>query len=209
MKDGPYGSMIQSYQLDEAGFVLAGGMENMTQVPHIIRGLRSGLKLGQGKMEDWLWEGLKDPYAGCAMGDTAENCGAKYGITRQQAYTLTSTDDINDRWQSVLRVGLSKEYVENRAYDSYFSSLQRSGRVEPCCWVLGVPLEYQPVVPVVVPDVDEFLRAEAKPISESVDRWHDLLRPEHGGLIDCDRYALVGLQAGNQFGVAGFPRLPL
>ena len=45
-------SGAQHIQLEEAGVVLAGGMENMSQVPHVIRGLRSGLKLGQGKMED-------------------------------------------------------------------------------------------------------------------------------------------------------------
>ena len=50
-------SGAQMIQLGEAGIVLAGGMENMSQVPHVIRGLRSGLKLGQGKLEDWLWEG--------------------------------------------------------------------------------------------------------------------------------------------------------
>ena len=75
-------SGAQQIQLDEAGFVLAGGMENMSQVPHVIRGARSGFKLGQGKLEDWLWEGLTDPYAGCSMAITAENCAEKYGITR-------------------------------------------------------------------------------------------------------------------------------
>ncbi len=70
-------SGAQHIQLDEAGFVLAGGMENMSQVPHIIRGLRGGLKLGQGKLEDWLWEGLNDPYAGCSMAITAENCAVE------------------------------------------------------------------------------------------------------------------------------------
>ena len=49
-------SGAQHIQLDEAGFVLAGGMENMSQVPHVIRGARSGFRLGQGKLEDWLWE---------------------------------------------------------------------------------------------------------------------------------------------------------
>ena len=47
-------SGAQQIQLDEAGFVLAGGMESMSQVPHVIRGARSGFKLGQGKLEDWL-----------------------------------------------------------------------------------------------------------------------------------------------------------
>ena len=90
----------QQIQLDEAGVVLAGGMENMSQVPHIIRGLRGGLKLGQGKLEDWLWEGLNDPYAGCSMAITAENCAVKYGITREasDAYALRSQQLAHKAW---------------------------------------------------------------------------------------------------------------
>ncbi|HWI16641.1 MAG TPA: hypothetical protein VNT81_02755, partial [Vicinamibacterales bacterium] len=99
----------QMIQLDEAGFSLVGGMENMSQVPHIIRGLRSGLKLGQGKMEDWLWEGLNDPYAGCSMAITAENCAVKYGITREEsdAYALRSQQLAHKAWTS----GAMKEEV--------------------------------------------------------------------------------------------------
>src|SRR5574338_604135 len=44
----------------EADIVLSGGIENMSQAPHVIRGLRSGLKLGQGALEDSLFEGLRD-----------------------------------------------------------------------------------------------------------------------------------------------------
>ena len=99
----------QHIQLDEAGFVLAGGMENMSQVPHIIRGLRGGLKLGQGKLEDWLWEGLNDPYAGCSMAITAENCAVKYGITREESdtYALRSQQLAQKAWTS----GIMKEEV--------------------------------------------------------------------------------------------------
>ena len=95
-------SGAQQIQLDESGVVLAGGMENMSQVPHIIRGLRNGLKLGQGKLEDWLWEGLNDPYAGCSMAITAENCAVKYGITREQsdAYALRSQQLASKAWTS-------------------------------------------------------------------------------------------------------------
>jgi len=102
-------SGAQHIQLGEAGVVLAGGMENMSQVPHIIRGLRSGLKLGQGKMEDWLWEGLNDPYAGCSMAITAENCAAKYGITREEsdAFALRSQQLAQKAWCS----GVMKEEV--------------------------------------------------------------------------------------------------
>jgi acetyl-CoA acyltransferase 2 len=102
-------SGAQHIQLDEAGVVLAGGMENMSQVPHIIRGLRGGLKLGQGKLEDWLWEGLNDPYAGCSMAITAENCAVKYGITREDsdAYALRSQQLADKAWTS----GLMKDEV--------------------------------------------------------------------------------------------------
>ena len=102
-------SGAQHIQLDEAGFVLAGGMENMSQVPHVIRGARSGFKLGQGKLEDWLWEGLNDPYAGCTMAITAENCAAKYGITREDAdaYALRSQQRAHQAWRS----GVMKEEV--------------------------------------------------------------------------------------------------
>ena len=82
--------------------VVAGGMESMSQVPHVIRGLRSGLRLGQGKLEDWLWEGLNDPYAGCSMAITAENCAAKYGITREESdrYALRSQQRAHAAWTS-------------------------------------------------------------------------------------------------------------
>jgi acetyl-CoA acetyltransferase family protein len=67
-----------------------------------MRGLRSGLKLGQGKLEDWLWEGLTDPYAGCSMAITAENCAEKYGITREEAdaFALRSQQLAHQAWTS-------------------------------------------------------------------------------------------------------------
>jgi acetyl-CoA acetyltransferase family protein len=77
-------SGAQMIQLGEASLVLTGGIESMSQAPHVLRGLRSGLKLGQGKLEDSLWEALLDPYCGCTMAMTAENCATKYGITREE-----------------------------------------------------------------------------------------------------------------------------
>ena len=102
-------SGAQHIQLGEANVVLAGGMESMSQVPHVIRGARTGFKLGQGKLEDWLWEGLTDPYAGCSMAITAENCAAKYGITREQAdcYALRSQQLAHQAWTS----GIVKEEI--------------------------------------------------------------------------------------------------
>src|ERR1051325_3291143 len=85
-------SGAQMIQLGEATLVLTGGVESMSQAPHVIRGLRNGLKLGQGKLEDYLWEALLDPHCGCTMAMTAENCAAKYGVSReeQDCYALRS-----------------------------------------------------------------------------------------------------------------------
>jgi acetyl-CoA acetyltransferase family protein len=72
---------------------LAGGAENMTQSPHVLRGARSGYKFGQSiQLEDSLWEALIDTYTGCGMAVTAENLAEKYGLTREQvdAYALRS-----------------------------------------------------------------------------------------------------------------------
>jgi len=49
-----------------------------------------------------------------------------YSLTRQQAYSITSTDAITGYWESVLRLGLSKNGYEDRAWNSIFSTLQRS-----------------------------------------------------------------------------------
>lgn len=68
----------------EADVVLAGGAENMSQVPHVIRGMRWGSPLGAPKVEDWLWEGLEDTNVGCTMAQTAENLANEYQIPRKE-----------------------------------------------------------------------------------------------------------------------------
>ena len=82
----------QRILLGEATLVLAGGMENMSQAPHVVRGARTGFKLGEGKLEDSLMTGLLDSYCGCYMSDTAENVAVEYGITRRASdeYALRS-----------------------------------------------------------------------------------------------------------------------
>jgi acetyl-CoA acetyltransferase family protein len=90
----------QHIQLGEAEIVLAGGIESMSQAPHVMRGLRSGLKLGQGKLEDSLYEALLDPMCGLFMAQTAERCALKYGISReeQDAYALRSQQCAAQAW---------------------------------------------------------------------------------------------------------------
>lgn len=68
----------------EAQCVLVGGTENMSQAPHVIRGLRAGLALGQGQLEDSLWESLTDSFINMPMGITAENLATKYNISQEE-----------------------------------------------------------------------------------------------------------------------------
>jgi len=76
-------SAAQMIQLGEAKTVLAGGMESMSQAPHVIRGARYGLALGEGKMEDSLMVALLDTQCGLYMANTAELYGEQQGITRE------------------------------------------------------------------------------------------------------------------------------
>src|SRR3954463_9184192 len=90
----------QMIQLGEADIVLAGGMESMSQAPHVIRGARTGLKLGQGKLEDTLYEALLDPMCGLFMAQTAERCASNYGISReeQDRYAMRSQQRADEAW---------------------------------------------------------------------------------------------------------------
>ncbi len=85
-------SGAQMIQLGEAGTCLVGGIESMSQAPHVIRGARSGFALGQGKLEDSLMVALLDTYCNTPMAGTAENLARKFEIQRddQDKYALRS-----------------------------------------------------------------------------------------------------------------------
>ena len=95
-------SGAQMIQLGEADLVLSGGIESMSQAPHVIRGLRNGLRLNQGKLEDSLYEALLDPYCGLFMAQTAEKCAVKYDISRdeQDVYALRSQKAASCAWEA-------------------------------------------------------------------------------------------------------------
>ncbi|VDM76044.1 unnamed protein product [Strongylus vulgaris] len=76
----------QQIKLGESKIVIAGGTENMTQVPFAVRNIRFGTALGMKyEFEDMLWESLSDSYAKMAMGQTAEKLGQQYKVTRKEA----------------------------------------------------------------------------------------------------------------------------
>jgi acetyl-CoA acyltransferase 2 len=99
----------QRILLGEARVVLAGGMENMSQCPHVIRGARAGFRLGEGKLEDSLLSGLFDTYCGFSMSETAENLAAEQGITRRASdeYALRSQQAA----EAAFRAGYFKEEI--------------------------------------------------------------------------------------------------
>jgi acetyl-CoA acyltransferase 2 len=105
-------AIVQAAQrllLGEATMVLAGGMENMTQAPFVIRGARTGLKLGGGALEDSLFVGLTDTYCGLPMALTAEKLGEQKGITRRDAdaYALRSQQAAD----AAAKAGVFKEEI--------------------------------------------------------------------------------------------------
>src|SRR5437899_851194 len=77
-------SAAHMVQVGEANVVLAGGMESMSQAPHVIRGARWGFGLGEGKMEDSLMVALLDTYCGLYMANTAELYAEQQGVTREK-----------------------------------------------------------------------------------------------------------------------------
>lgn len=99
----------QRLLLGEASMVLAGGMENMTQAPFVIRGARNGLKLGGGALEDFLFVGLTDSYCGLPMAVTAENLAKQKGISRADAdaYALRSQQSAD----AAAKAGVFKEEI--------------------------------------------------------------------------------------------------
>jgi acetyl-CoA acetyltransferase family protein len=89
-------ALVQATQLIRTGecrTVLAGGMENMSQAPFVLRGAREGFRFGvQPQLEDLLFAALKDPLCGLFMAQTAEKIAKRLGITRaaQDEYALRS-----------------------------------------------------------------------------------------------------------------------
>lgn len=76
-----------------ASIVVAGGMESMSNAPHMIPNSRTGNRYGNFQAVDHMaWDGLTNPYDGQAMGVFAEATVAKFGFTReeQDAYAIES-----------------------------------------------------------------------------------------------------------------------
>ena len=92
---------IQMIMVGDAQCVLAGGVEQMSLIPYVVRKARfDGLRLGNFELEDYLTASLTDAYAGISMAITAENLGEKYGITR--ALCDEYSYKTQQRWKAAL-----------------------------------------------------------------------------------------------------------
>ena len=126
----------------EANVVLAGGTESMSQVPHVIRGMRWGSPLGAPVIEDWVWDGLYDTYGDCTMGETAENIAARYNLTREEVdrHALSSHERaIAAREKGYLQEEIVPVTVKGRKGDKVVSedehirhtSMEKLGKLKP------------------------------------------------------------------------------
>jgi acetyl-CoA C-acetyltransferase len=90
----------QAIMAGDAEIVIAGGMENMSMIPHYVH-LRNGVKFGPTSMIDGMQkDGLQDAYDNNAMGVSADLCATEYNITREQqdAFAVQSYERSAKAW---------------------------------------------------------------------------------------------------------------
>ena len=93
-----------------ASIVVAGGMESMTNAPHMIPNSRTGNRYGNFEAVDHMaWDGLTNPYDGKAMGVFGEACADKYQFTREQQDAF-STESVK-RAQAAIASGAFKDEI--------------------------------------------------------------------------------------------------
>ena len=128
-------AIMLGHDLIKAGsatVIVAGGMESMTNAPHLLKGSRTGIRYGSGEMLDHMaWDGLTNPYDGQSMGVFAEDTAVKYGFTREQqdAFAIESVK----RAQAAIASGAFSEEivpvkVSTRKGDVEFAIDEQPGR---------------------------------------------------------------------------------
>ncbi|MBP6382417.1 MAG: thiolase family protein [Pseudomonadales bacterium] len=90
--------------------MVAGGMESMSNAPHMLLGARQGIRLGHAELRDHMFhDGLEDAYTGRAMGSFAQETANERGITREQmdAFAIQSLT----RARNAIEKGLLKDEI--------------------------------------------------------------------------------------------------
>ena len=118
-----------------ADVVVAGGMESMTNAPHLLLKGRSGIRIGHDRIYDHMMlDGLEDAYEpGRAMGTFGEECADKYKFTReaQDAFAVTSVKRAQAATQSgAFSAEIAPVTVKTRAGDVVVSTDEAPGKVK-------------------------------------------------------------------------------
>jgi acetyl-CoA C-acetyltransferase len=101
---------VQSIQLGDADVVIAGGMENMSQVPYAFPQGRWGARMFNQEMIDLMvFDGLFEIFYGYHMGLTAENIAEKFGISRKEQDELGLIS--HQRARAAIKSGIFKEEI--------------------------------------------------------------------------------------------------
>ena len=75
----------QAIKAGDAGIIVAGGMESMTNAPYALKQARAGYRMGDGELKDlMIYDGLWDPYGNKHMGNFGDLCSREKNITREQ-----------------------------------------------------------------------------------------------------------------------------
>uniref|UniRef100_A0A671N3D0 Pre-mRNA-splicing regulator WTAP n=1 Tax=Sinocyclocheilus anshuiensis TaxID=1608454 RepID=A0A671N3D0_9TELE len=134
----------QSIMTKESTIVVAGGMESMSRVPHIVQ-MRSGVKMGDSTLQDSiLTDGLTDAFYNYHMGVTAENVAKQWGVSRkaQDQFAVTSQNrteaaqKAGDFDQEIVPVTVPsrKGPVEVKAdeFPRHGSNIDAMSKLKPC-----------------------------------------------------------------------------
>ncbi len=140
----------QLVRLGEYDVVVAGGMESMTQAPHLLRNSRAGYRFGPVEMADSMaLDGLTDAFDHLSMGESTERLGVKLGISREEQDEFAALS--HQRAAAATKNGLLAEEIA------------------------GVPIPQRKGDPVVF-DQDEGVRADTT--AESLSRLRPAFSPD-------------------------------
>ena len=126
----------QMIMLDEASTVVSGGMENLSQAPHVIRGGREGWKLGRSpKVEDYMMTNLQDMTCGLFMAQTADELCRRKGVTREEIDAFAALS--HARTTASIESGLFEPEIvpvtiKNRRGDKVITHLDEDHVVKNC-----------------------------------------------------------------------------
>lgn len=101
---------VQSIVSGESDIVIAGGTENMSQAPYLLKNARYGYRMGHGEIVDsMIHDALTDAFYNYHMGNTAENLSEKYGITREEQDVFAAASQ--NKTEAAMKEGKFKEEI--------------------------------------------------------------------------------------------------